>query len=92
MPVVEQDMAQIGQGRLASRALPIQPRLRVRRRLVRVVGSACAMKIDRRIPGVIGRGPLRFRARAEALQARPRFPLRAVDGEVFVGQQTGRPA
>ena len=84
-------MVQIRQGRLASRALPIQPRLRVRRRLVRVVAPALAMKVDRRIPRVIGRQPLRPRARPEALQAFPGFQLRAVDGEVFVRQQTGRP-
>ena len=90
VPVVEQNMAQVRQGRLASQTLPVQPRLRVRRRLVGVVPSTFAPEVDRGIPGVIRRRPRRALARPEALQARPSLvELRPVHGEVLVREQAG---
>ena len=71
VPVVEQNMAQVRQHRLASRPLSVLPRLWVRRRLVRVVAPALTAEIDRRVPGIIGRRLMRRLARAETLQTRP---------------------
>ena len=90
MPGVEQNVAQVRQGGLAARTLPIQPRLRVRRRLVRVVAATLALEIDRRIPGIVRGRPRRTLAWAEALQARPGLQPCAVHGEVLIGELAGR--
>ena len=89
-PVVEQHVAQIRQ-RLASRALPLQPRLRVGRSLRRVVAPVLAVQIDRRIPRVIERPSLWFLVRTEALAAHPGLQsLRAIHRDALLGEQAGR--
>jgi hypothetical protein len=53
---------------------------------MRGIRAALAVDINRRIPRIIRRLPRRL-GTLEALEARPRFQLRAVDREVLVGEQ-----
>ena len=91
MPIIQQHVAQIRQLRLLSLALPMQHRLRISRRLVRVVAPPLAVEVDRGIPEVIGGRARRGVPASEALQAGPGFQLRPVHREMLVREQTGRP-
>ena len=81
-------VAQLG---LLAWSLARQLRIRIGLRLMGFVGPLLAMKIHRRVTGIIGRcGRLLF-LRLKALQARPGFQQRAVHREVLVGNQTRFP-
>ena len=54
MPIIQQHVAQIRQLRLLPLALPMQHRLRISRRLVRVVAPPLAVEVDCGIPGSSG--------------------------------------
>ena len=57
---------------------------------MRVVLSRFPMEIYRGVAGIIGRRLRSFILAAEALETRPGFEQRAIDGEMFVREQTGR--
>src|SRR5207248_5783309 len=58
--------------------------------ILRVVLSRFPMEIYRGVAGIIGRRLRSFMLAAEALETRPGFEQRAIDGEVFVREQTRR--
>ena len=91
MPIIQQHVAQIRQLRLLPLALPMQHRLRISRRLVRVVAPPLAVEVDRGIPGVIGGRARRGVQASEALQAGPGFQLRPVHREMLFHQQPFAP-
>ena len=64
-------------------ALAIEPRLGIRRRLVRLVAAFLAVEVHRRVARIVGRRAVLRALLLEALERRPRFDQRAVDGEVF---------
>src|SRR5208282_3609730 len=68
------------------RTLPRQPRLRVRRRLMRVVAALFPVKIHRRVTGVVRRRSLLVVLALKTLLAGPSFDQRAVHTEMLVRQ------
>jgi hypothetical protein len=72
-------------GFAASRFL-IEPRVRVRGRLVRGILPLVAAKIDARVPRIVGRFGRRV-ATAKTLLTRPGVEQGAIDREVIIGQQ-----
>ena len=91
LSIVQQHVAQIRQFGFFPRALPMQHRLGVGRRLVRVIAPPFPVEVDRGVARVIGRVALRGVHAPKALQARPRFQLRPIHREVFVREQPSRP-
>ena len=87
MAIVEHDVAQVAEHR-AGATLPKQLRVGIGRGAMRGIRAALAVEIDRRIPRIVRRLPRRLGA-LEALETRPGFQLRAVHGEVLVGQHSG---
>ena len=71
MAILGQQVRQITQLRFAPDRLLVQPRLRVRRRLMGVVPALLPVEIDRRILGLVGRGAPRS-LRFETLVTGPR--------------------
>ena len=55
MPIVEQDMARVGEFRLFALALAREHRIGIRRGLMGVITPRFAVEIDRRIPRIVRR-------------------------------------
>ena len=89
MSIVEDDMTQIAEHR-AGAACATELRVGIGRRSMRRLRAAFAVDMHGGMARIIGRRPRRLRTR-EALEARPRVQLRAVDRDVLVGQQPGGP-
>ena len=89
MPIVEQHVPHVRQLGLLAAALPIELRIRIGRRRVRLVRPRLPMKVDRGVARIIGRRRRAAVLALKTLQARPRFEQRPIDGEVLVRQQRG---
>ena len=89
--MVQQDVAQIRQCGFLAWALPMQQRLRIGRRGVRIIAPTLPMEVDGGIPGVIGRLARLRIPLLKALQAGPGLQLRPIHREVFVREQAGCP-
>src|SRR5216683_7155156 len=89
MAVFDDDAAAVRQLGFMPAALPRQPCIRVRRRLVRIVASFLAVEIYRRIARIV----LRFLAAAifslKALLTRPRLDQGSIYAEVLIREQIG---
>lgn len=86
--IVEQHMPGIRELRLATGAFPREHGIGIRRGLMRVVLSRFPMEIHRRIAGIVGRRLRPFALATKALETRPSLEQHAIDGEVFVREQT----
>ncbi len=88
VPVLREDMAQEAQLGLLPRGLLVQSRLRIGRRGMRRIRPPLPPKVHTGIARILGRwhrGDVRLGL--EALLPCPGLDQRAIDGEVFIGQQ-----
>jgi len=74
-----------------SAALARQPRIGIRRRLVRLIAALLAVKVHRGIARLIRRWLLAPILALKTLLARPGFHQRTVHTEVLIAQQIRRP-
>src|SRR6266404_3706787 len=91
VPIFGQRMSREDQLRLFAGPFAHQPRLGVGRGRMRLVAPLLAVKVDGRVPAIVGRRPVagRFVPRAEALERGPGLDQRPVDREVFGRDQAG---
>lgn len=89
--IVDQRVGGVAQLRLL--ALPRESQLRICRRRVCLVRTLLAVEVHHRAARIIGRIAVlgRLVLATEALERRPRFDQRPVDGEVVVAHQVSGP-